>query len=227
MDRLKLLGFLIAIPGLIAPSAFAQDAVQNDKVKVTVQPYIWVPTLNGSARLGQIEAPVHIVPRDFVDGFQLGAMGHVKIEHKGRFVYADAIFVDYDNRSFRPFFGQPLLSKIRYHDFGVGLTKSLRLNDSTSLTLAPQVGVQHVALSADVNGSLIVAKATGKWWSPSAGLTARLPITKSLSAELAVNAASFGLGRTNYQSGSAELRYRLGRRWNIAGGCRMANGRYD
>lgn len=227
MAQAKSLAALFLAAGLIAPPVMAQDATAVDEVTVTLEPYVWVPTLSGSATLGAIDAPVRVKPKDFVEGFQIGGMGRVKIEQRDRFIYADAIVVDYDNRSFQPFFGQPLRAKIRYFDFGIGVTKSLRLGEGRALTLAPQIGAQRLYLMADVNGSLIVAKAEGRWWSPSAGLTASLPVTDRLLVVLSTNAAGFGLANTNYQNGSVSLNYRLGSHWNVTAGYRIAKGRYD
>jgi hypothetical protein len=227
MTSSKLLTALIIASGFFVSSALAQGKSEKDAIKVTIQPYVWVPTLNGSATLATIGAPVHVVPKDFVEGLQIGAMGGAKIEQHNRFIYLDAIVMDYDNHKFRPFFGQPLSAKIRYYDFGIGITKTLRLDKHRSLTLSPQIGVQYLYLLADVNGSLIVAKAEGKWWSPSAGLVASIPLNKRFSAVVSANAAGFGLGRTNYQNGSASLQYRLGRHWDVSAGYRIAKGRYD
>jgi hypothetical protein len=127
--------------GLISSPVMAQQAAEAEHVKVRLEPYVWGRTLNGSTILGTISAPVHVTPKDFIVGFQIGGMGNVKIAQHDRFIYADATFVDYDNRSFWPFFGQPLRAKIRYFDFGIGVIKSVRLNDRFVLTLSPQIGV--------------------------------------------------------------------------------------
>jgi hypothetical protein len=82
-------------------------------------------------------------------------------------------------------------------------------------------------LMADVNGSLIVAKADGSWWSPSAGLAISMPVNKRFSVAVSGDAAGFGLGRTNYQNASATLNYLMGRHWTASAGYRLAKGRYD
>jgi hypothetical protein len=211
---------------LNAQPVIAKDMPAEEQVKITLEPYVWVPTITGTSALGQLEAQVTVKPKDFVEGFKLGGMGRVKIEQRDRFIYVDAIVVDYDNRSFQPFFGQPLRSKIRYFDFGIGVTKAVRINERTSLSLSPRVGIQHLYLTADVNGTLIVAKSDGKWWSPSAGLTVSLPVTDRLSVDLSADAAGFGLGDVDYQNAAFMLKYRLGRHWDATAGYRVAKGRF-
>lgn len=213
---------------ILAQDNQAKDSADNSgAVNITLQPYIWVPTLNGSASLGPIVAPVHVTPKDFADGFQIGGMGRLKIEHDNNFVYLDTIIVDYDSSSFRPFFEQPLLAKVRYFDFGIGTTKKIKLGKKASTTISPQIGVQHLYLLADVDGSLIAARAPGKWWSPSAGVTANIPLVKNLSVDLAAHAAGFGLDRSNYQNAEATLKYRIGKKWEISAGYRATKGRFD
>jgi hypothetical protein len=223
----KFLANMLVCLGLTTSPAMAQDSSADEKIKVTLQPYVWVPTLKGSATLGAIGAPVRVVPKDFIEGLQIGGMGGVKVEKSGKYLYAQTIIFDYDNKSFRPFFRQPLKAKVRYLNVGVGMTKSIHLDDLLVVTLAPQVGVQYLYLMADVDGSLIVAKAKGRWWSPSAGMTASMPVTKRLYVAVSGDAAGFGLGSTNYKNASANLNYQLGRHWTASAGYRIAKGRYD
>ena len=219
-----------------AHPATADEAEENsgaipahaaEPVKVTLQPYIWVPTLKGTASLGPVVAPVNVVPKDFADGFQIGGMGRLKVERGGAFVYLDTVIIDYDSRSFRPFFEQPLLSKTRYFDAGIGITRQVQLSKKRAATISPQVGVQHLYLLADVDGNLISARASGQWWSPAVGVAASIPASDDLSVELAANAAGFGLGRSNYQNAEAALKYRLGESWNVSAGYRITKGRFD
>jgi hypothetical protein len=227
MNNPIFLANMLVCSGLIASPAMAQDASSEGEIKVTLQPYVWAPTLKGSATLGAIGAPVRVVPRDFIEGLQIGGMGGVKVEKQGKYLYAQTIIFDYDNKSFRPFFRQPLKAKVRYFDFGVGITKSIHIDDRRALALSSQVAVQYLYLMADVDGSVIVAKAKGSWWSPSAGLTVSMPVTKRLSVSVSGDAAGFGRGRSNYQNASANLSYQIGRHWTASAGYRIATGRYD
>jgi hypothetical protein len=222
---------LILAVALLAASSAAtasEDASKHatPRVQLVIAPYVWIPTITGNTALGALSVPVRVTPRDFAAGIKIGGMGNVRIERKRDFIFAEAIVADYDNKNFRPFFGQALASKIRYFELGAGLHRTWRIGPNTTVRLSPYAGVQFVHITSFVTGNLLTATANGSWTSPVIGVIAEVPVSRRLSLVGKLDGAGFGIGDTDYRSLAVLADLRVSKRLSFNAGYRWGKGRY-
>ena len=211
----------------VGSAALVHIPAEAETMQLTTTPYIWAPTLNGTTSLGPVEVPVHITPKDFAQGIEVGGMGYIRLDGRRRFVYIEGIVVNYDNVSFRPFFGQSLTSKVRFGEIGTGLNRTIRLNDNAAIKVSPYIGIHHFSNRSFTAGNILTAETKGRWTNPVAGVTFEIPINGRFSLAGKVDAAGFGLTRTHYISGAAMIDVRLNKSIRLDLGYRIAKGDFD
>lgn len=128
---------------------------KGSDIVVKVMPYIWLPTVAGDVALGPLSVPVRVDPSDFAAGIKIGGMGQVRADVDHKFIYVDGIFADYQNANFKPFFGQGVISKIRFGEAGFGITREVRLGGERTMRLSPHLGFQHLHMNALVVGDFL------------------------------------------------------------------------
>ena len=203
------------------------QAPPSGETILTVMPYAWAPTVRGTTSLGQLSVPVVVTPGDLIDGFKIGGMGALKIERGRAFAYIDGIVVNYDNKNFRPFFGQAVTSKIRFGETGVGTIRSVKLGPKTVVRVSPHIGIQYLKIDTAVVGNILTVSTDGEWINPAAGVMVDFPISERFTLNSQFGAAGFGLTDTNYLNASARVDYRLTRRLSLGVGYRWANARFE
>ena len=212
---------------ILAVSAAVHAAEETPpKVQLVVSPYVWIPTIKGTTALGPLTVPVKVTPQDFAEGIRIGGMGNVRIERKRDFIFADAIVADYDNENFRPFFGQALISKIRYFEIGAGLHRTLKIGPHAAIRLSPYVGVQHLDIESFVTGNLLTATANGSWTNPVAGVIGEAPVSGRISIVGKLDVAGFGITDTDYRSAALLAELHTNKRLSVNAGYRWGKGRF-
>jgi hypothetical protein len=222
--RLKL---TIAAMLLAAGSPGSAEEEAPPKVQLVLSPYAWAPTIQGNTALGQLKVPVRATPGYLAGGIKAGGMGNIRIERPRDFIFAEAIIADYDNKNFRPFFGQSLTSKIRYVELGAGLHRTVRVGQHTSIRVSPYAGIQYLKLDNFVAGNLLTATANGSWTNPVAGVIVEVPVNKRFSLTGKLDGAGFGITDTDYRSLALLTNVRISRRLSFDAGYRWAKGRFD
>lgn len=222
MTRLLILAAASLAAG---PPALADEEVAS-KVQLVVAPYVWVPTINGNTALGPLSIPVTVTPRDLVEGIKIGGMGNLRIETKREFIFAEAIIANYDNKRFRPFFGQSLTSKIRFVELGGGLHRTVPIASDATLKISPHAGIQYLHIDSLVTGNLVTATANGSWINPVAGVIVEVPVSGRLGLVGKLDGAGFGITNTDYRSLAVLTDVRITKRLRLNAGYRWAKGRY-
>jgi hypothetical protein len=218
--------YLFLATALFAASSPAQAEEETSKAQLVLAPYAWIPTIKGSTALGPLSVPVRVTPRDFAEGIKIGGMGNIRLERTRDFIFAEAIIADYDNKKFRPFFGQSLTSKIRFFEFGAGIHRTIKVGPRTTIRLSPYAGAQYLHIQSFVTGDLLTATANGKWINPVAGAIVEIPVNKRLGLIGKLDGAGFGLSDTNYQSLAVLTDLRITRGLSVNAGYRWGKGHY-
>ncbi|MEY4502158.1 MAG: hypothetical protein RIS52_2048 [Pseudomonadota bacterium] len=219
--------FTITAMLLAAGSAAHAQEDAPPKVQLVLSPYAWVPTVTGNTALGSLSVPVRVTPRDFAQGIKIGGMGNIRIERPRDFIFAEAIIADYDNKNFRPFFGQALTSKVRYYEFGAGLHRTVQVGSNTRIRFSPYVGIQRVHLTNFVTGNVLTTTANGSWTNPVAGVVVEVPVSAKFSLTGKLDGAGFGITDTDYRSLALLANIRISKRVSLNAGYRWAKGRFD
>lgn len=222
MTRLLILAAASLAAG---PPALADEEVTS-KVQLIVAPYAWVPTIKGNTALGPLSIPVTVTPGDLAEGIKIGGMGNFRIETKREFLFAEAIIADYDNKRFRPFFGQSLTSKIRFVELGGGLHRTVRIGPDATLRISPYAGIQYLHIDSLVTGSLLTATANGGWTNPVAGVIVEVPVSGRLALVGKLDGAGFGITDTDYRSLAVLTDVHITKRLSLNAGYRWAKGHY-
>ncbi|MEQ9586423.1 MAG: autotransporter outer membrane beta-barrel domain-containing protein [Parvibaculaceae bacterium] len=220
--RNRLLCFFLCSFWLAQQAALADVEQQdqfgkNTKPKLEIAPYLWAPTIEGRLNFGEVAVNLSLPPVELASDLNGGFMGAGRLTKDNAFLIGEALWLDYENEAFEPFFNQEVHTQLGFAQVAAGWRFD---QGGHRWTLAPYVGVQHVNLTSDIRGSLGSLSLNEQWTSPAIGGIAEAHITSRLSLSAKADYADhFSDGRllslfgvVNYAF-SEDVTVSLGYRW--------------
>lgn len=204
-------GLIAALGVAIAWSA----PLAAQETRVTLTPYLWVPTIKGTATLGPLSLPIRATPEQLASGLRAGLLGHAMVERGNLFLAAEVIAVDFRRRRFAPVLGQDLAARAVSIEAEAGYAFPV----TPDLSVGPFAGVRFNDLKVDVGTAPANLPLRGRWIEPALGLNARARITSRWTANMKLVR---GLGRDDRHAfdARADLDYRFARRFSAFAGYR-------
>lgn len=208
-----------------------------------IAPYAWAPGIKGPVGVGNTRQQIDRSTRDMISDLKGGAMGYLRWNRDRHFVYFEGVGASWRDTNFDSFLGQNVDSEIIFLEAGYGQYFRLdwALMPQNELRLSPYIGVRYASMDVDIQfdrpiegfledpGAVFEALQEGVPQDVSEeaidlalGLFTDMPLTRSLSLQLKLDAAGFGLGRTRYWNGAAAFGYSFGSHWQAFGGDRSS-----
>lgn len=173
------------LTSLLLAAPLAANA-QDDGWRFAVQPYVLLPTMQGTAGLRQFDADVAVGTRDVIDNLNTGYLGYLEAAH-GRWAFG--LDVNYMNLDAAP--DRPRIQA----DVGQKAVQSMvfyRLGDSLELL----GGVRYNRIRLRLSTSLQVADGLSReedWIDPIFGVRYTLPLSGRSAFIVLANAGGFGV----------------------------------
>ncbi len=215
------------------------SAAAQEGAEWTFAPYLWIPSIEGTAGLVGMNVPLDLRPDDLIGGLQAGAMGYLRRLSGPHMLYAEGLALDFHDDALAAFRGLPVSARIGVIELGYGYRLSLTSEDQahSRLALTPYVGVRYAQLDVSVQlpqGPLapildpilspLIPRgkiaAEENWFAPVIGLLLEGHFDGRLGYALKIDGAGFGAGPDDYRSAAAFLTWSASPRWMLALGYR-------
>ncbi len=211
------------------PSEFELDGNANADVPkqgLTISPYLWGPSLSGTASLGPIDAPVNLPLGELASGIKIGGMGHVQYSHDNLFVYAEAIGAKFGDDEFATFGDQSVKTHAILAETGFGYHHNFALGNESNLQISPYVGIRYVDLKAAINGPQVFLTGRNDWVDPMVGAITRLELSKNWSVIGKLDFGGLSVTDNNYRSVQLGLEFNVTNSLSLVGGYRSTKGKF-
>ena len=221
MTRGRLTGGRAALGLLAAVLTPSLASAHAEPVKLSIAPFVWVPSLKGELSTDAIAIPLDVGPGDLIGGIKGGAMVHAEASFDHIQASVQTMYVDFHQGSFVPVFGADVRSSL----FTVEALAGPRLRRGT-IEVVPMVGLRHTRITGTFDApGLGRLKAARQWQEALLGLELQAPVSPQLSLR---TRATYAIGGPSGQHSSDVIvagSYRLGRSTSLVGGYRWASER--
>ena len=221
------------LPGVIAATAASAAASSSPAFgkgeslqTLILAPYLWAPNISGSIGLAGLRVPLQLSSNLLFKGVNTGGMGYARWQRGDRFAYAEGIFISFGEKSFAPFFGESVDSKLRFGEVGGGVVRRRSLGARGAMTFSPYAGLRYTRLTVDVAGVLLTTGSKNQWLDPAAGLLLNFPLAGRFDLISKLDAAGFGISSNEYYSALAVVNCRFGGHLQVAAGYRWTKAHY-
>ena len=242
----KLLGCLLAISvtvTLLAAPVWADDVMGtsgSDRWQVTIEPYAWLPQMDGSVTVNNVKQKVKFDLTDYptiIDELRMILSGRFKIQ-KGRFaVFYDGMYMKLKDNTNGPVVSTEVILKSGIEELGVSFeVADWAVGGETKKNLSFEVlgGARHIYLRAEgsanapLYGVSLEANRTRQWVDPFIGGRLILDLTEQTSVSLRGDIGGFGVSSDFIWNGILELKHYFtkNKNWFTAIGYRGMNTDY-
>lgn len=222
-DGLVLLALLAAALLLLCSTAHAGQSSDSHWL---IAPYLWGPSLKGSADFGGTVVPLDVAVNELAGGVRAGEMGYVQWTKEKEFLYVESLGFRFIDHQFEPIHDLAIRSDLFMIETGYGRHFAVALPTGLA-TVSPYAGVRYVYLTATAktpDDALIrrTMSATEEWFEPTLGVIAETPLIGPLGAALKLDLAGLGLSRDHYWNTIAVLRWHFTPHWSAGLGYRIS-----
>jgi hypothetical protein len=182
--------------------------------------YAYIPDISGSASLGPVSAPLALTGGELLGGAKAGFMAYTRYNAGTHFVYGEAISMRFKKRSFEPFFGLAVDSRLNFLEAGVG--RDFWLADARA-RVSPYVGTRFLDIELAVNGAALNQQAVERGVDLAFGVSVESRVNSRWGAAFKIDHAGFGLSRRRYRSATALVVRSVSVHCGVFGGWRFAS----
>jgi hypothetical protein len=114
---------VIAANNEARPAAPVSEKRNSDREQevVSLTPYLWLPTVNGTVAFGSLQVPMHVSPSDYLPGVKGGMMLFTEVNtHRGIKLVSNLLAASWKQNNFQPFLGFNLNVKLAAIEVGAG-----------------------------------------------------------------------------------------------------------
>lgn len=189
---------------------------------VSVLPFVWAPSLEGTLEFGPLKIPLHVSPTQLADGARAGAMIYAERNGGGITLFGQLLAAKFSDNRFAPLSGLHVAAELISVEAGIGKPLAWQ-----RVTVTPFVAGRYSYLAGSLSGAPSSLRASRNWNELLVGVTGKHQLGERLDVQVRYTNAILSPTHDSNWDIIAASTYRLGPHVAAVGGYRWSQQRVD